>query len=230
MKVIDVNDVNMPCDVNVVNIDLVSMTRPPRPYHHGDLRQALVDGAIRILREEGPEGLTLRAVARAAGVTQAAPYRHFKDRRALVAAVAEDGFRRLGAAMAAQPSKQKRPRARSNPGEALRQLAVQYVRFAHAHPAEYRVMFGEELAPGKENPELRASSRAVFDLLSGGIASLQERGIIRKADPDTIAIAAWAMMHGLVMLSLDRHATVAGRSLDDLVAGVTDLLMNGMKA
>jgi len=205
------------------------MTRPPRPYHHGDLRQALVDGAIRILREEGPEGLTLRAVARAAGVTQAAPYRHFKDRRALVAAVAEDGFRRLGAAMAAQPSKQKRPRARSNPGEALRQLAVQYVRFAHAHPAESRVMFGEELAPGKENPELRASSRAVFDLLSGGIASLQERGIIRKADPDTIAIAAWAMMHGLVMLSLDQHATVAGRSLDDLVTGVTDLLMNGMK-
>lgn len=199
-----------------------------RPYHHGDLRQALVDAAIHILREEGPDGLTLRAVARAAGVSQAAPYRHFKDRRALVAAVAEDGFRRLGSAMAG-PSSSKKRTSPSNPGAALRQLAVQYVRFAHGHPAEYRVMFGEELAPGSENPELRASSRAVFDLLSGGIAALQERGVIRKGDPDTIAIGAWAMMHGLVMLSLDRHTTVAGRSLDDLVTAVTDLLMNGMK-
>jgi AcrR family transcriptional regulator len=188
-----------------------------------------VDAAIKILRDEGPEGLTLRAVAGAAGVSQAAPYRHFKDRRALVAAVAEDGFRRLGVAMAGGRSNQKKSPPR-NPSEALRQLAVQYVRFAHAHPAEYRVMFGEELAPGAENPELRASSRAVFDLLSGGIAALQERGIIRKGDPATIAIGAWATIHGLVMLSLDRHATVAGRSLDDLVTGVTDLLMNGMKA
>lgn len=197
-----------------------------RPYHHGDLRQALVDAAIHILREEGPDGLTLRAVARAAGVSQAAPYRHFKDRRALVGAVAEDGFRRLGSAMAPRSSKKSSP---PNAGEALRQLAVQYVRFAHAHPAEYRVMFGEELAPGAENPELRASSRAVFDLLSGGIAALQQRAIIRSGDPDTIAIGAWAMMHGLTMLSLDRHATLAGRSLDDLVMAVTDLLMNGMK-
>jgi AcrR family transcriptional regulator len=199
-----------------------------RPYHHGDLRQALVDAAIQILRKEGPDGLTLRAVARAAGVSQAAPYRHFKDRRALVAAVAEDGFRRLGSAMATKSSGPKKSSPRTA-GEALRQLAVQYVKFAHAHPAEYRVMFGEELAPGKENPELRASSRAVFDLLSGGIAALQQRGIIRKGDPDTIAVGAWAMMHGLTMLSLDRHATVAGRSIDDLVAAVTDLLMNGMK-
>ena len=200
----------------------------PRPYHHGDLRQALVDAAIHILRADGPDGLTLRAVARAAGVSQAAPYRHFEDRRALVAAVAEDGFRRLGAAMTARPSTTGKSSPR-NPGEALRQLAVQYVRFAHAHPAEYRVMFGEELAPGAENPELRASSRAVFDLLRRGIATLQERGMIRKGDPATIAIGAWAMMHGLVMLSLDRHATVAGRSLDDLVRESTNLLMNGMK-
>nr|MDP9179551.1 TetR/AcrR family transcriptional regulator [Gemmatimonadota bacterium] len=73
--------------------------RPRRPYHHGDLRQALVDAAIELLRKSGPEALTLRGAARAAGVSQAAPYRHFKDRRALVAAVADDGFRRLRLAM-----------------------------------------------------------------------------------------------------------------------------------
>src|SRR5919107_731159 len=70
-----------------------------KTYHHGDLRQALLDAALELLRAEGAAALTLRAVARAAGVSQAAPYRHFADRGALVAAVAEEGFERLGAAM-----------------------------------------------------------------------------------------------------------------------------------
>jgi AcrR family transcriptional regulator len=207
-----------------------------RPYHHGDLRQALVDAAIDLLRESGPEALTLRGAARAAGVSQAAPYRHFKDRRALVAAVADDGFRRLRLAMSEGASlsppkrgarKRQSPR---DPASGLRHLAVEYVRFAHEHPAEYRVMFGAEILTDDDYAELRASSRAVFDLLSGGIAALQERGIIRKGDPDTIAIGAWAMMHGLVMLSLDRQVTVAAKPLDELVMAVTDLLMNGMAA
>jgi AcrR family transcriptional regulator len=210
--------------------------KPRRPYHHGDLRQALVDAAIDLLREEGPEALTLRGAARAAGVSQAAPYRHFKDRRALVAAVADDCFKRLRLAMsegASQSLPKRRPRKPSSPRGAaggLQQLAIQYVRFAHEHPAEYRVMFGAEILTGDDYAELRASSRAVFDLLSGGIAALQERGIVRKGDPDTIAIGAWAMMHGLVMLSLDRQATVASKPLDELVNAVTDLLMHGMAA
>lgn len=208
--------------------------KPRRPYHHGDLRQALVDAALDLLRESGPEALTLRGAARAAGVSQAAPYRHFKDRRALVAAVAEDGFRRLRLAMSQEPTpsgsnrgSRKRQSSR-DAASGLRQLAVQYVRFAHEHPAEYRVMFGTEILTDSDHAELRTSSRAVFDMLSGGIASLQERGIIRKGDPDTIAIGAWAMMHGLVMLSLDRQATVASKPLDELVMAVTELLMHGM--
>lgn len=208
--------------------------KPRRPYHHGDLRQALVDAAIELLREGGPEALTLRGVARAAGVSQAAPYRHFKDRRALVAAVADDGFRRLRLAMSeeAMPSPpkhgSKKGRSPSDAARGLRQLATQYVRFAHEHPAEYRVMFGTEILTDKDYADLRTSSRAVFDLLSGGIAELQERGIIRKGDPDTIAIGAWAMMHGLVLLSLDRQVTVASKPLDELVMAVTELLMHGM--
>ena len=210
--------------------------KPRRPYHHGDLRQALVDAAIDLLRESGPEALTLRGAARAAGVSQAAPYRHFKDRRALVAAVADDGFRRLRLAMSegASPSPPKRgARKRQSTRDAasgLRQLAIEYVGFAHEHPAEYRVMFGAEILTDDDYTELRDSSRAVFDLLSGGIAALQERGVIRKGDPDTMAIGAWAMMHGLVMLSLDRQVTVAAKPLDELVIAVTDLLMNGMAA
>lgn len=207
--------------------------RSRRPYHHGDLRQALVDAAIKLLRESGPEALTLRGVAREAGVSQAAPYRHFADRKALVAAVADDGFRRLRLAMtpSAPPAAGKRRTKKSAPprdGGALRELAFQYVRFARRHPAEYRVMFGAEIMETGDYPELRSSSRAVFELLSGGIAQLQQLGMIRKGDPDLIAISAWAMMHGLVMLSLDRQATVAARSLDELVTAATNLLMHGM--
>src|SRR6188474_3506406 len=99
-----------------------------RPYHHGDLRQALVDAAIDLLREEGPEALTLRGAARAAGVSQAAPYRHFKDRRALVAAVADDCFRRLRLAMsesASQSPPRRGAKKRPSPADAangLRQM------------------------------------------------------------------------------------------------------------
>lgn len=211
-------------------------THPRRPYHHGDLRQALVDAAIELLRKSGLDALTLRGAARAAGVSQAAPYRHFKDRKALVAAVADDGFRRLRLAMseeaAPSPSRpgSRKPQTPRDAASGLRQLAVEYVRFAHEHPAEYRVMFGAEILTDDDYDELRISSRAVFDLLSGGIAQLQERGVIRRGDPDTIAIGAWAMMHGLVMLSLDRQATVAAKPLDELVFAATDLLMNGMAA
>src|SRR5688500_8832932 len=211
-------------------------TRPRRPYHHGDLRQALVDAAIELHRKSGPDALTLRGAARAAGVSQAAPYRHCKDRKALVAAVADDGFRRLRLAMSgeAAPSPpgpgSRKPQTPRDAASGLRQLAVEYARFAHEHPAEYRVMFGAEILTDDDYDELRTSSRAVFDLLSGGVAQLQERGVIRKGDPDTIAIGAWAMMHGLVMLSLDRQATVACKPLDEIVLAVTGRLTSALAA
>ena len=207
----------------------------PRAYHHGDLRQALVAAALELLREEGPDALTLRAVARATGVSQAAPYRHFADRRALVAAVAEDGFRRLHAAMMRAVRDAPRPARGSAAADAakgarttaLRQLAVGYARFAHEHPAEYRIMFGSEAARPDADSPLQAASRAVFDLLRGGIAELQRAGVIRDdQDAEDIAMGAWAMMHGLVMLSLDGQT--AGRSVDQLVASATRLLMFGM--
>ena len=174
-----------------------------RPYHHGDLRQALVDAAIDLLRESGPEALTLRGAARAAGVSQAAPYRHFKDRRALVAAVADDGFRRLLLAMSAEASPSppaRRPRKPQSPRDAakgLRQLAISYVRFAHQYPAEYRVMFGAEILTDDDYDELRASSRAVFDLLSGGIAALQG-----SEEPVAVCWFIW--------VGVEQHSIVAG--------------------
>src|SRR5256885_1168332 len=134
------------------------MPRPrkpkPRAYHHGDLKATLVECAIALLRTEGPEALTLRAVARAAGVSQAAPYRHFPDRRALVGAVAEDGFRRLQAAMLEHVGQQ-------SGRQGLKEVAIAYVEFAHRNPAQYRIMFGPTLAKTEDLPSLGATSRGV---------------------------------------------------------------------
>ena len=202
------------------------MTRPDssskaRPYHHGDLRSALVRSALDLLRTEGPEALTLRGVARAAGVSQAAPYRHFADRRALVAAVAEEGFRRLHAEMLEA--------FRANPGpQGFKQIALAYVRFGRENPAEYRVMFGPEVARQDDLPSLKATSHAVLDFVRQGVEGLQQAGVIGAGDPWRTAVALWAMLHGLVMLFLDGQTSGLEASPEELVETATGILMFGM--
>jgi len=203
-----------------------------RPYHHGDLRRALLDAALALLRESGPEALTLRGVARAAGVSQTAPYRHFADRTAIVAGVAEDGFRRLfdrmRRAVAAPPAPGETERA------GLQRLALEYLRFALEHPAEYRIMFGNELATGASGalPAGFVEARElVFALLRGGISRLQEQGLVRPGDASLMALSAWALMHGLVMLTLDGQVARAGQvAPEELALAATNLMMFGMDA
>ena len=207
------------------------MTRSPRrpdaprrkragEYHHGDLRAALVGHATAILRKDGPAGLTLRAVARAAGVSQAAPYRHFADRRQLVAAVAEEGFRLMGEAMKAQMQHGGR--------EGLRGVAKAYVRFAMENPAVYRVMFGAEVADTEDLPELRETSRGVLSFVAAGIGQLQAAGQVGPGDPSLMAVVVWANLHGLVMLALDRQSTTVAPDIDAQVMEATRIMMWGM--
>jgi AcrR family transcriptional regulator len=195
---------------------------PARAYHHGDLRRALVASALELLRTEGVQALTLRAVARAAGVSQAAPYRHFADRRALVAAVAEEGFRQLGDAMMQAMA------ASADMRLAFREVGLAYVRFALEHPAEYRVMFGAEVANHADLPALRAQSRGVLDGVARAVAGLQKGGLVGPGDPHTMAAALWATLHGLVMLSLDGQTTGVVASHDALVDEALRLVMFGM--
>lgn len=195
--------------------------RAGRSYHHGDLRTALVAAALDILQTEGPEALTLRAVARAAGVSQAAPYRHFADRRALVAAVAEEGFRAMGAAMRAAVAAAPGP-------QGLKRVAEAYVRFGHEHPAEYRVMFGPEVARTDDLPGLRAEARGTLQFVAQGIRALQQAGVVRPDDPDLMAVATWSTLHGLVTLSLDGQTADVAPSLDALVEEATRMMMFGM--
>jgi AcrR family transcriptional regulator len=158
-------------------------------YHHGDLSAALVRAAMELLEESGENALSLRAVARRAGVSPAAPYRHYADREALVSAVAAVGYRELAERLtAAHPSP-------STP-EQLASVAIAYVQFALERPALFRIMFGEPC--DHDNDERVAATEAV---------SLYVRAIVERtfpqADTEAMATAIWALVHGLAFLYLD---------------------------
>lgn len=158
-------------------------------YHHGDLRAACLRAARELLEEDGSAALSLRAVARRAGVSPTAPYRHYADREALVSAVAAQGYRELTRYLtAAHPS----PTAPQD----LIAVAIAYVQFALEHPALFRVMFAEPCDPGDAE---RVAAAAEID---GYLGDLVQRAF-PGAEPIALATAVWALVHGLAFLHLD---------------------------
>jgi AcrR family transcriptional regulator len=162
---------------------------PKATYHHGDLRAALVRAAIELLEESGKTELSLRAVARRAGVSPAAPYRHYADREALASAVAAVGYHELAERLAAAHPSPSTP-------EQLASVAIAYVQFALERPALFRIMFGEPC--DRDNDERVAATAAV----SQYVRAIVER-TFPQADPDALATAIWALVHGLACLHLD---------------------------
>jgi AcrR family transcriptional regulator len=134
----------------------LSTLREKRPYHHGDLRQALVRSALEILSESGVGGLSLRAAARRARVSAMAPYRHFADKEALLAAVAEYGFRELAAQLTAATATAADPRA------GLAALGVAYVLFARDEPSLFKLIFGPTIEKKSGHPGLDEAGWACF--------------------------------------------------------------------
>jgi AcrR family transcriptional regulator len=192
-------------------------------YHHGDLRRALLQAALELVQREGPQGLTLRAAARLAGVSQAAPYRHFADKQALLAAVAEEGFRDMAAAM------QRATRAHAaEPLLRFRALGLSYVRFAQSHPAHFRVMFGPEVADRSLYPSLSESAGETFRLLVQAIRECQKAGSVREGDPEDLATTAWSTVHGLSALLVDAQLGGKAKQVDDLAQRVTQNLFLGL--
>jgi AcrR family transcriptional regulator len=165
------------------------MVTSTKPYHHGDLPEALVRAAVDLLEEGGAADLSLRAAARRAGVSTGAPYRHFADRDALLSAVAAVGYRDLAAGLAAAHPAPTMP-------DDLADIAVAYVEFALARPGLFRVMFAGQCDP--TSPERVAAVAAINEYL---------QSIVRQAlpsdDPEAMAAAVWGLVHGLAFLHLD---------------------------
>jgi AcrR family transcriptional regulator len=162
----------------------------PRPYHHGDLRRALLEAAVRAIGETGPAALSLRDLARRAGVSHAAPAYHFGDKAGLLSAVAADGFRLLAATLR---------EAYQATGSFL-EVGVAYVRFAVAHRAHFEVMFRPELYR-PDDPEVAAAREAARSLLYQPVAELTDDHA--AASRLRAGVAAWSLVHGLATLWLD---------------------------
>ena len=162
-------------------------------YHHGDLRAAVIAAGLKRLAEGDGAELGLRALARDVGVSATALYRHFPDKEALLDALADEGLRRLGAL-------QSQAWLKAGGGHAgFKATGIAYVRFAYDEPAVFRLSFTRQMSdrcqPGTDGGEVG------YNLLRAGVAQTMPH----LEDPDTAALHAWALVHGLAMLILDRR-------------------------
>ncbi|MFL1432638.1 MULTISPECIES: TetR/AcrR family transcriptional regulator [unclassified Nocardiopsis] len=194
------------------------MSQTSTKYHHGDLRAACLRAARELLEEDGGAALSLRAVARRAGVSATAPYRHFEDRDALVSAVAAQGYLELAEYLsAAHPS----PRTPDD----LAEIAIAYVRFALERPAMFRVMFAEPCDP--DNEERIAATAAIWEYVQGIV-----HGVFPGVDPEALSVGVWSLVHGLAFLYLDGKLDAADpdRVADGIRTTVRALLAAGSVA
>jgi AcrR family transcriptional regulator len=161
-------------------------SRRKRSYHHGDLEAALLQAAGNLLEKEGVETFRLREVARRAGVSHGAPYRHFAHSEALLAALAVEGFTWLGEAQSVAAK-----------AGGLRAMGEAYITFALAHPQRFRLMFGGRISTGK-HAHLREVATRAFEELSGALAAQ----VPAARGARDASVAAWALVHGLALLML----------------------------
>lgn len=176
-------------------------------YHHGDLKRALTSAALSLVAERGPKGFSLTEAARRAGVSAAAPYRHFADKAHLLATVAEQGFLDLHVALAAPTG------AASGPVARLIEIGRAYVRWAVTHPDQYRVMFGAD-TDKSQHPSLSIAAEQAFGELLEVVALCQATGILRGQEPRQAAGPLWSLVHGIASLAIDGELRNVGIDQD----------------
>ncbi|MFD3884394.1 TetR/AcrR family transcriptional regulator [Streptomyces microflavus] len=186
-----------------------SSSEHERTYHHGDLRRAILSAALDAIAAEGPAALSLRDLARRAGVSHAAPAHHFKDRTGLLTAVAAEGYALFADALAGAPD--------------LRERGVAYVRFAATHPAHFHVMFQPDLYRA-DDPDLLSAQARATDALRAGVADLPPGG--RGEDDRLAGVAAWSLAHGFATLLLSGNLADAleGRDPEEAFRSLTGLI------
>jgi len=204
-------------------------------YHHGDLRQTLIDVSVDVITRQGLDALSLRALATRAGVSSGAPYHHFADRGQLLAAIAQDGFERLHQAMLHEGSAHP-----ADPIARLSAIGQAYVQFAVAHPGHFRVMFRDN-SPAGRNPALSAASRQAYLLLAKVIEDCQHAGRAPAGELTPLVLTAWSLVHGLATLWVDgalpsaiidpaRMAPAVTTLLGEMFAGVAPAPSPGLSA
>jgi AcrR family transcriptional regulator len=198
-------------------------------YHHGDLKNCLIGCGLEILSKDGIQGLSLRNVAKRAGVSEAAPYRHFKDKEALIAAIGEQGFIRLAARLETV--------AEEHSEEAkilFFQSGLAYVHFARENPDAMRVMFRFRNADGEmEYPALQEAVDEAFSFLIDMVEYCQHAGLARPGHPMPLALSAWSAVHGLSMLLIDNcisNEVLQGIDDQSLLLTTLEIVLHGWQA
>lgn len=209
---------------------MIAMTpQADRGYHHGDLRNALVEAAVKLIAERGVEAFSLREAGRQVGVSPTAAYRHFADKSALLGAVASDGFARLATAM--ERGMARAPGAPGSPGRAAGRLAAvgeAYVDFALRHPAHFRVMFGPWLQAADCLPGVGPSGKDPFQLLVEALDGLVEAGVIQASARTGAEIVAWSAVHGLAALLVDGSLQLGPRQRAQALRRVQQSVLLGL--
>lgn len=191
-------------------------------YHHGALRDALLAACLRLIETEGIAAVSLRRVAREAGVSSGAPYHHFADRAALLADLSTQGFRKLAERLTAARS------AAPSPAAALTALEQSYVGFAREQPGYFRLMFRPELSQPEKHPDTRAAGEAAFGVLTDAVADCVAAGDLPPERAETTALTLWALGHGLASLWLDGHLDKRGALLGSTPAALIDSVLDNI--
>jgi AcrR family transcriptional regulator len=171
---------------------------PEKKYHHGDLKNALIEAGAEILSKEGVSGLSLRKVASRAGVSHAAPYAHFTDKQALIAAISTEGYHRLYEKLAGAVQEYQ--------GHPLRQfveVAWAYIEFAHSDPAHFKITFSSVVEKEKDFPAFVEMTGKNFQLLIEIVESCQAAGVLKTGPADVMAVSVWSLVHGFASLLIE---------------------------
>jgi AcrR family transcriptional regulator len=195
---------------------------PPKSYHHGDLKNALIQAGVEILSKEGIDGLSLRKVAQRAGVSHNAPYSHFSDKQSLIAAISTEGFKQLYEELNTAISTHT-----NDPKRQLQEGAWAYVQFAVNNPDTFKIMFSGVLEKEKEYPAFVEISQKTFSRVVDIVRICQGASLLRDTPPEIMAVSVWGQIHGIISLILEgqvSHAVLNHFSIREIVLFALDQL------
>jgi AcrR family transcriptional regulator len=194
-----------------------------KKYHHGDLKNALIKAGVEILTREGTGGLSLRKVAQRAGVSHSAPYAHFPDKQALIAAISTEGFNQLYLQLDAATSPYV-----GNPEKQLIEASRAYIQFGMQHSDTFKIMFSGVLEKEKDYPAFVEISNKTFDLVVGIVRACQEAGRLSSTQPEVLAVIVWGQVHGIVSLALEgqfSHTMLERYTVEDIASFAVEKLI-----
>jgi AcrR family transcriptional regulator len=200
---------------------------PPKPYHHGDLRHVLIDAALKLAEEGGPEAVSVREAARRAGVSPGAPFRHFDSRAALMTAVAEEAQRRfrgeIEAALKGAPA--------GDPLKRFRAFGLAYLRWAIKNPAHFEIISSGRHFDHDAAAALSQDNNELIALTERMLGEASAAGALRAADLKSVLIAGRALVYGFARMKIDGHFPrwgVAEGEVDRMAEAVVDLFIEGI--